>query len=773
MRPDRAIVAIGWLALPCAALAATNAATGNLPPPHPGEPAAHATPLPDAAGTPARLYARQHLEGPPRIEPVYARVSPPDHWELTLPKFHPAGADAILTLAVRDGAVANGYTLAPTADNLFHYTSTYRTELKGDRLTGSVRVRFLSKNQLNASEFLGMGEERIAIFDVQAAGGKLSGKAQLIGGGVRRETAVAGTIHAGGRPPRPEDTLAGGELWPGHRGPYGSGGAVVMGHAVLNDMNQARPVWKAPEDLPDGRAHSSGGGNTGPIVGDRSCVDWLRHSGAKSGPAVADGRVFVYTMIPSGAMRDETGMPSRYSLNEFDRAVTSQAAHDWLPGGAAPKAVQIKSPQPGEAAEESDPLSAATDDASAARGARAESEGAAAPKPRAYPQRSMFCIGADDTIFCFDARTGATLWKTVYPGASANYGGSKGGPHLTPFVWRGKVYVLGSTERIYCLDAQTGKEVWQAHTGWSATAKHKVLQDCLAAKKSFPVNRSLETALTVADGVVVCSDNRGKLYQSDGYPYTEGPGLIGLDAATGKRLWQTPEAVANGVTPCRWLHKGRTYILTDGGGHVRTQDPETGKHVNVATAGGRKLRALDPKTGNFLWEVPCGPTGMCLVSDEDHAIANAGGEGGDGQVTCFRVTPERAEKLWSLDRKYQMPWGGYFYPVIHRGHLYFASGGESTVVCVRLADGKVLAEASDMGGGHTGGGHFLVAAEDRTLCSGICVTGTEANTQPLHAPWRAAFAIGYLTPMDPAIADGRLFLRDKTGLVCYDLRATP
>jgi len=32
------------------------------------------------------------------------------HWELTLPKLHPSGADAILALAVRDGAVVNGYT---------------------------------------------------------------------------------------------------------------------------------------------------------------------------------------------------------------------------------------------------------------------------------------------------------------------------------------------------------------------------------------------------------------------------------------------------------------------------------------------------------------------------------------------------------------------------------------------------------------------------------------------------------------------------------------
>jgi hypothetical protein len=118
-----------------------------------------------------------------------------------------------------------------------------------------------------------------------------------------------------------------------------------------------------------------------------------------------------------------------------------------------------------------------------------------------------------------------------------------------------------------------------------------------------------------------------------------------------------------------------------------------------------------------------------------------------------------------------MPWGGYFYPVIYRGHAYFASGGEHSLVCVRLADGRILAELADLGGGHTGGGHFLIAGEGRTFCSGICVTGTEENTKPVKgSPWRVSFGIGYLTPMDPALADGRLFIRDKTGIVCYDLR---
>ena len=83
------------------------------PPPHPGEPLAHQALVAGAESTPARLYAREHPEGPPRVEPVYVKAARTDHWEITLPKLHPAGADAILTVAVRNGVVVNGYTLAP------------------------------------------------------------------------------------------------------------------------------------------------------------------------------------------------------------------------------------------------------------------------------------------------------------------------------------------------------------------------------------------------------------------------------------------------------------------------------------------------------------------------------------------------------------------------------------------------------------------------------------------------------------------------------------
>lgn len=701
------------------------------PLPHPGEPALHRELNPTASSNSARIYAREHLEGPPRVEPIYSQPKAVDHWEILLPKLHPAGADAILTLSVRDGSVVNGYTLVPSVDNFFHYTSTYRLELAGDHLSGSVRIRFLDKTKQNSCEYLSVGEERVAIFDLRVAAGKLSGTGKLLGGDSARQENLSGTVFVGGRPSRPEDAIASGALWPGHRGPFGSGGALDQKNRLVDDLSQARPVWKVAEDLPDGRAYSSGAGSMAPILKDERCIDWLRHSGAKSAPIEADGCVYFYTLIPSGDVLVETGVP-KYSLAEFDKAAIRQAAHDWMPPNAK---------GPGQ--------SGSSLEASPGDEKSSKNDGKTSSKPRVYPQRTMFCTGADDVVYCFDARTGATLWKTVYPGASANYGGSKGGPHLTPFVDAGKIYVLGSTERMYCLDAKTGKEIWQSSTGWSATAKYKILQECLATKKNFPVNRSLEVSLTVADGVVVCPDNRGKLFQSDGYGYTKGSGLIGLDAATGKRLWQSDEGTIGAATPTRWIHQGKTRIISEGNGAAR---------------------CFEPTTGKVLWEIPCGPTGQSVVADEEHLLLNTGTDSKSGEVSCFQISPQKTEKMWSLPKKYQMPWGGYFYPVIHQGHAYFASTGEGSLVCVRLSDGKVLAEIENQGGGHTGGGASLIAGEGRTFSSGLCVTGLEENTKPLHAPWRIPFAIGYLTPIDPALADGRLFIRDKTGIACYDLR---
>jgi outer membrane protein assembly factor BamB len=70
--------------------------------------------------------------------------------------------------------------------------------------------------------------------------------------------------------------------------------------------------------------------------------------------------------------------------------------------------------------------------------------------------------GGKDTVFCFDALSGKSLWTFTYDQqlAPTNY---SGGPSCTPTFDSGKLYVLGRDGDLFCLDAATGKKLWQKH----------------------------------------------------------------------------------------------------------------------------------------------------------------------------------------------------------------------------------------------------------------------------------------------------------------------
>ncbi|MFM7817391.1 MAG: PQQ-binding-like beta-propeller repeat protein, partial [Verrucomicrobiota bacterium] len=62
-----------------------------------------------------------------------------------------------------------------------------------------------------------------------------------------------------------------------------------------------------------------------------------------------------------------------------------------------------------------------------------------------------------DTIFCFDATTGAEVWKVVYPQKlDPKY--YEGGPSATPTIAAGHLYFISKQGEVRCLDAATGKE---------------------------------------------------------------------------------------------------------------------------------------------------------------------------------------------------------------------------------------------------------------------------------------------------------------------------
>ena len=391
--------------------------------------------------------------------------------------------------------------------------------------------------------------------------------------------------------------------------------------------------------------------------------------------------------------------------------------------------------------------------------------------------RAKMSIAATDVIDCYDARTGATLWRARFPGKGLNWKNCDG-PHFHPTYEDGRITFVGSAGAIFCLEAVSGKLLWESSLPGRPAAAEWVKQ--ATASKGNPVRhgdaRHLINKPMSIDGVVVVAE----------------AGLYGLDGKTGKQLWGPIKEVSNG-NPRPWKHGDKTYVL------CRT-------HYGRG-AGGGGLVCVDPKTGELLWHDKRLPGGSKEYANDGTYLFSSGiGVGKDGkkgstiyEPTCFKLTPSGLEKLWSLPQITEAPrMAG---PVLYQGYVYTIWDGvweegakkQSFIVCIEAATGKVIGKVplSNPGIHAMKTWQGLVAGNGRLFYingqSGpkniLMRTGPDFGafkdfaTLNSRESWKIP---GTYQVLSPALCDGRLFLREKgeagaggSRIYCYDLRKQP
>ena len=378
------------------------------------------------------------------------------------------------------------------------------------------------------------------------------------------------------------------------------------------------------------------------------------------------------------------------------------------------------------------------------------------------PMRPKFLVEADDVIHCFDAATGKTAWRAVLPRTAMNFQGfTKGGPSLTCCVAGGRVYLHSSGGRVICLRADTGAKLWEAKT--ARHAYQEKLRAWAKARRAIPAyNRDFKTSPAVIGGVVVFNDHRYHKTMADkGWEmfYDAPSNLVALDGETGKELWRVAGGLSNGANPVRWVCEGKEYLIAKGW-------PDVG------------VQCIEPRSGKVLWRITGGPDGKYLFSGSrtpcvagPYLVTAAGPPRGQHHV-CYRIDLKGATKLWQLPSQYGCP--GLSMPAAQNGYLYTETSPRGQLLCVELATGKVVGTAPANRESHFG--YFPRVMGSRLVCGG-------GDTDQLHlydadpANFRLlddakiANAWGYETPILPALAAGRLFLRTHDRLVCIDLRA--
>jgi outer membrane protein assembly factor BamB len=245
-------------------------------------------------------------------------------------------------------------------------------------------------------------------------------------------------------------------------------------------------------------------------------------------------------------------------------------------------------------------------------------------------------------------------------------------------------------------------------------------------------------------------------------PGSRGALMVSLEKATGKEIWRTQAGPlgASGLDGA-----GYSSIVVSNGAGVR-------QYVQLMGRGVVGVRASD---GKFLWSYNKVANDTANISNPlvsgDYVFAATGYQQGSGLVKLEKAGDGvSATEQYFLDgRTFQNHHGGM---VLVDGHIYSGQGHRMGLpICLELATGRKV-----WGGDirNAGKGSAAVIYADSHLIfryeNGLVML---IEATPTGYKEKGQFEIpngSALSWPHPALADGRLFLRDQDRLLVYDLR---
>ena len=342
----------------------------------------------------------------------------------------------------------------------------------------------------------------------------------------------------------------------------------------------------------------------------------------------------------------------------------------------------------------------------------------------------------------------------------------------SPVVWGGQVYLTGATAKLrelYCFDALTGAQLWKAPVATPQSERAEapeVSEDTgFAAPTAATDGRRVFASFANGDIAGFTAAGKPLWARSLGTPentyghatsltmwrdrlivvFDQGEAdshkskIMALDAATGEPVWSTPRPVANSwVSPILINHHGREQIITSADPWVIAYDPATGKEIWKAKCMRGDI-ATSPTYANELVYVACDQTCVAAIRPN-----------GSGDVTETKIAwkyedgglPDMCSLLCDGPRVYTLVFGVL--------HAFDAFTGEH----LWEHDTKAKFQASpSLVNGHL---HLLTTAGVMIIGEG----GKDGFKEISRAP------LGEAAGASPAFAPGRIYLRGKKHLFC-------
>jgi outer membrane protein assembly factor BamB len=341
----------------------------------------------------------------------------------------------------------------------------------------------------------------------------------------------------------------------------------------------------------------------------------------------------------------------------------------------------------------------------------------------------------DEFVYCLDADTGKEIWKAKI--GPSYFNGNGAGPRCTPTVDGGRVYALSPQGALVCLKSATGAVIWQKQMG-----------------KDFGGNMmsgwGYSESPTVDGDKLICT------------PGGEKAAMVALDKATGAVVWSCKIPVKCGA--------GYSSIVTTEAGGVKQYITLMGPQLG--------LIGVDANTGKFLWNYNKAVKGTAniptAVVHGDFVFSSTGYSAGAALLKlASNSTGVKADEVYFLPaNKLQNHHGGV---VMIGDYLYGGHGhNQGNPFCLEWKTGKfawgpqrgegsgsaaVLYADGNLYFRYQSGEMALVEATPRGYTLKGSFNVPSANTATGGKGWP-----------HPVIYHGRLYLRCEDAILCYDIR---
>lgn len=320
-----------------------------------------------------------------------------------------------------------------------------------------------------------------------------------------------------------------------------------------------------------------------------------------------------------------------------------------------------------------------------------------------------------EVAVAYDLDSGRELWTVAWDAFfQESMGGD--GPRATPAWDQGTLYVLGAEGEFRAIDALSGKTLWRKN----------ILQD----NGALNIQWGMAASPLVAGGKVIVLPGG-----------SNGKSVVAYDKTSGARLWSALDDRASYTAPMLVTLAGRPQIL-------------------VVTA--TRAVGLDPDSGELFWEFPWKTdydvnSALPVMVSPERFVLSAGYDHGSALVEISQSGGKQsAAGIWSskaLKNRFNSN-------AFHNGIIYGMD--EGILAAIDAATGQ-----RKWKGGRYGYGQFVMAEGYLVILSESGELALVKANPGRHEELARFQAIEGKTWNPPAIAAGRLIVRNTTEMACY------